>query len=73
MEKEIKSDNIKSNKASADNEFKDEHLELDEVTEGKTTVKLINEEKTFRAFYNPAQVNNLKIKEYIRNLIGTSQ
>jgi hypothetical protein len=36
-------------------EFKD--IKLDEVTEGKVTVFLSNEAKTFSAFYNPAQVS----------------
>lgn len=30
--------------------------ELKEVTEGKATVRLANEDKSFSAFYNPAQV-----------------
>jgi hypothetical protein len=31
-------------------------IKLDEVTEGKVTVFLSNEDRTFSAFYNPAQV-----------------
>lgn len=31
---------------------------VDQITEGKATVKLINESKTFEAFYNPAQELN---------------
>ena len=36
--------------------FKDEKIKVDKVTEGKATVFLKNEENTFSAFYNPAQV-----------------
>lgn len=36
--------------------LKNENLNIDIVTEGKATVKLSNEDKSFSAFYNPAQV-----------------
>ena len=36
--------------------FKDDKIKVEKVTEGKATVFLKNEENTFSAFYNPAQV-----------------
>lgn len=36
--------------------FIEEKIKIDKVTEGKVTVFLRNEENTFSAFYNPAQV-----------------
>jgi hypothetical protein len=36
--------------------LKNEDLPLDIVTEGKATVRLSNDDKSFSAFYNPAQV-----------------
>jgi hypothetical protein len=44
-------------------QLKNENIELDIVTEGKATVRLSNDDKSFSAFYNPAQVNkNTKFK-----------
>ncbi len=40
-------------------EMKNENISLDVVSEGKATVRLSNDDKTFSAFYNPAQVNKL--------------
>ena len=33
------------------------NINIDEVTEGKASVYLSNKDKTFSAFYNPAQVS----------------
>ena len=47
------------NITSAENDIeilKNEDLQLDIVTEGKATVRLSNDDKSFSAFYNPAQV-----------------
>jgi hypothetical protein len=38
--------------------IKNENLQLDKVTEGKATVRLSNDDNTFSAFYNPAQVQS---------------
>ena len=35
-----------------------EATKIEEISEGKVTVKLINNDKTFKAFYNPAQELN---------------
>ena len=37
--------------------LENKEVKLDEVTEGKVTVFLSNEDKSFSAFYNPAQVD----------------
>lgn len=37
-------------------ELNNQNISLDIVTEGKATVRLSNDDKTFSAFYNPAQV-----------------
>jgi hypothetical protein len=39
--------------------LENKEVKLDEVTEGKVTVYLSNEDKSFSAFYNPAQVTSL--------------
>jgi hypothetical protein len=50
----------KNSKSSNDNDlnviFKDEKIKTNKVTEGKATVHLTNDQNTFQAFYNPAQV-----------------
>ena len=38
------------------NQVMNDGIELDMVTEGKATVRLSNDDKSFSAFYNPAQV-----------------
>jgi hypothetical protein len=38
------------------NHIKNEEIKIDIVTEGKATVRQSNDDKTFSAFYNPAQV-----------------
>jgi hypothetical protein len=43
-------------------QLKNENIEIDIVTEGKATVRLSNDDKSFSAFYNPAQVSK---KAYI--------
>jgi hypothetical protein len=48
MENENNIENIRS--------IEDSNVEMEEVTEGKATVRLANEDKSFSAFYNPAQV-----------------
>jgi hypothetical protein len=45
-------------------QLKNENIEIDIVTEGKATVRLSNDDKSFSAFYNPAQVSK---KEYVIN------
>ena len=46
-------------------EINNEIINQNTITEGKASVYLENKEKTFSAFYNPAQVYN----HIIRNLI----
>jgi hypothetical protein len=42
-----------------DMESLNKNINIDEVKEGKSTVLLSNKDKTFSAFYNPAQVYNI--------------
>jgi tRNA (guanine26-N2/guanine27-N2)-dimethyltransferase len=53
MEKNIEEEKIEI----VTDKLENKELKVDEVTEGKVTVFLSNEDKSFSAFYNPAQVN----------------
>ena len=53
------SNNVESSEVNNTlNDLKNEELKLEFVTEGKANVKLSNEDKSFSAFYNPAQEFN---------------
>ena len=62
LNKKTKRDNQKKKKQQKNIENQNKRLEdskkIEEISEGKVTIKLCNKDKTFSAFYNPAQELN---------------